>query len=155
MKHALASILLSTVFAFATTPSYADDDFPGIEKLMGDQTFEDAGLNKLNDKELRALDAWLLRYTAGEAEVVRVQSEEVKDFEKTITITANIKQPFKGWSGDTVFYLDNGQVWKQRVDGRYQYSGDDTRVVIKKNFFGQHVMRLIGANRAIGVTLVR
>jgi len=64
---------------------------------------------------------------------------------------ARVLQPFKGWDGKTVFKLDNGQVWQQRRSGRFTYLGDDTRVVIKKNSWGFYDMRLIDADRSVGV----
>ena len=64
---------------------------------------------------------------------------------------ATVQEPFRGWSGKTVFYLDNGQVWKQRTSGRHTYSGDDNRVVISENRMGFFEMRLIAVDRAVGV----
>ncbi|MEE4659024.1 MAG: hypothetical protein V2J89_01065 [Halieaceae bacterium] len=148
-------VFLFTVSVAIALPALAEDDFPGIQVLMGERTFRDAGLEKLSPDELEALDAWLVRYTAGEAEVVRESSEEVKKVEKALEITASIKPPFSGWSGDTVFYLDNGQVWKQRVDGRYQFSGEDTRVIIRKGLFGFYNLELVAAGKRIGVERVR
>ena len=37
--------------------------FPSIKKLMTQEEFTSAGLNKLDEKELRLLDAWLQKYT--------------------------------------------------------------------------------------------
>lgn len=68
---------------------------------------------------------------------------------------ARIVSPFRGWSGKTVFQLDNGQVWRQRSSGRHTYTGEDTRVVISKNSWGFYEMRLLDTNRSIGVKRVR
>ena len=35
---------------------------------------------------------------------------------------ATIQGRFSGWSGKTVFPLDNGQVWRQRHGGRYRHN---------------------------------
>ncbi len=64
---------------------------------------------------------------------------------------ARVLPPFKGWDGKTVFKLDNGQVWQQRRSGRFTYLGEDTRVVIRKNSWGFYDMRLIDADRSVGV----
>ena len=66
-------------------------------------------------------------------------------------LQANVLPPFKGWSGKTIFRLDNGQVWQQRVSGRYTYSGDDTLVAISGNRFGFYEMELVAAKRSVGV----
>jgi len=68
---------------------------------------------------------------------------------------ATIREPFRGWSGDTVFYLDNGQIWKQRTKGQHVYTGDDNRVVISQNALGFYEMRLIAADRSVGVKRIK
>lgn len=68
---------------------------------------------------------------------------------------AKVLPPFRGWSGKTVFKLDNGQVWKQRSSGRHTYTGDDTRVVISQNRMGFFELRLLAADRSVGVKRVR
>jgi uncharacterized membrane protein len=70
-------------------------------------------------------------------------------------LQARIVGKFRGWSGKTVFTLDNGQVWRQRVSGKYTYMGDDTRVVISQNAWGFYDLRLVAADRKVGVTRVK
>ena len=154
MKKLLFSALVLTL---TCSRVFADgsDDFPGVRALMTPEQFNEAGLDKLSEDEIEALDSWLIGYTVGEAAVIRGTSEEVREADEKQVITANIKQPFKGWTGETVFYLDNDQIWKQRVDGRFQYSGADTRVEIKKGLFGNYNMKLLATGKAIGVTRVR
>lgn len=71
--------------------------------------------------------------------------------EAAAVLQAEILPPFRGWNGKTVFQLDNGQVWKQRVSGKFTYSGDDRRVVISQNSWGFYEMRLVDADRSVGV----
>ena len=68
---------------------------------------------------------------------------------------ASVLPPFRGWKGKTVFKLDNGQVWKQRSSGRHTYTGDDTRVVISQNSMGFYEMRLLAADRSVGVKRIK
>ncbi len=68
---------------------------------------------------------------------------------------ARVLEPFRGWDGKTLFYLDNGQVWRQRTNGRHTYSGDDNRVVISENRFGFYEMRLIAVDRSVGVKRIK
>jgi hypothetical protein len=68
---------------------------------------------------------------------------------------ATIVEPFRGWSGKTVFYLDNGQIWQQRSSGRHTYTGDDNRVIINQNVLGFFEMRLLASDRSIGVKRVK
>jgi hypothetical protein len=75
--------------------------------------------------------------------------------EDSDALHAKVLPPFRGWSGKTVFKLDNGQVWRQRVSGRHTYTGDDTRVIISKNRLGLYEMRLLDVDRAVGVRRVK
>lgn len=149
-------LLAAAILALAL-PAAAQDDgqFPGVKGLMSAQEFEDAGLHQLSDAERRALDAWLLRYTAWEAPEMRRTVEEVKEIEKAFVITSTVKPPFKGWSAKTYFYLDNGQVWQQRTGGRYYYSGDDTTVHITKNSLGFYELEVAATGKTVGVKRIK
>jgi hypothetical protein len=77
--------------------------------------------------------------------------EPPDEAEAAYQLRASVLEPFRGWSGKTVFYLDNGQIWKQRTSGRHTYTGDDNRVVIGQNRMGFFEMRLIAVDRSVGV----
>lgn len=167
-RFALFMPVCCLVFAALTAPSAARaadagkapsaaarKDFPGIEKLMTAEDFARAGLDTLTPEQLQALDAWLLRYTAGDAYVVQSTSEEVRAAAPEFRMEASVVPPFTGWSGETLFRLDNGQVWRQRIKGRYVFSGDDTRVVITRNFLGFYMLTVAATGRSIGVEPVR
>lgn len=130
-------------------------DFPGVRQLMGEEQFREAGLHKLSDEERTALDRWLLGYTVGDAQELRRSNETVREAEEAVRIEASIKPPFRGWDGKSVFALDNGQIWRQRLRGRYFHSGDDTAVVISKNLLGFWEMTVVSSGRTVGVTRVK
>lgn len=67
------------------------------------------------------------------------------------SISANVVGGFSGWSGDTVFELDNGQVWEQSGMGRYEYAGEDRKVVIERALFGSFMLSPEGLNRSVRV----
>ncbi len=144
-----------TFFIASLTALAADKPFPGVEALMSPDEYRAAGLDKLSPDERKALNQWLISYTVEEAPVMRRSNEEVKEAEKSIQISAAIKQPFTGWSGKTVFYLDNGQIWRQRLEGRHAYNGENTEVIIQKNFFGFYKMTLTATGSSIGVSRVK
>ena len=157
-----AAALAVQVLTFALGPALslpaqgAEERFPGIEKLMTDAEFREAGLDSLSPEQVDSLNRWLIRYTAGEAEVLQQTNEAVREAERDIKVTARITGDFDGWNGKTVFRLDNGQVWKQRLDGRYRYRGPaNPEVRIDKNWLGFYKMTLIDEDRSIGVTRVR
>ena len=144
--------LTVTLLVLPLLAAAQEGSFPGVEKLMSPEEYEAAGLDKLTPAEREALNRWLISYTAFEAPVMRRSNEEVKEVEEAFEIRARIVSPFKGWSGKTVFRLDNGQVWRQRLEGRFAYGGDDTEVVIRKNFFGYYRMTHRATGAAVGVT---
>lgn len=145
--------LLVTAFLLCPLTQARDNDFPGIEQLMSEEEFRAAGLHKLSPAEREALNRWLVGYTAEDAQVLRHSSEEVRQAEQDIRIEAEVKG-FRGWNGDTLFPLDNGQMWRQRLDGRFAYNGNDGRVVIEKNFFGYYRLTHVATGASVGVTRV-
>lgn len=147
-----AALFLLSVVAHA-----ADDDaFPGVEQLMTPDEFREAGLDKLTAEEQDALNRWLIQYTGRDAAVLQRSNEAVREAKRTASIESAITGPFTGWSGDTVFSLENGQVWQQRLEGRYRYDGPpNPRVRIERNFLGFYRLTLIEANRTVGVKLRR
>tara|TARA_B100000214_G_scaffold281232_1_gene210853 strand:+ start:761 stop:1366 length:606 start_codon:yes stop_codon:yes gene_type:complete len=64
---------------------------------------------------------------------------------------ATIQGRFSGWSGKTVFPLDNGQVWRQRHGGRYRHTDEDQRVRIYKNLLGMWQMKVLSSGRSVPV----
>jgi hypothetical protein len=127
--------------------------FPGIETLMSEAEFSAAGLDRLSAEELEALNAWLLRYTAGEAEVLQAGNTAVREARDDFEVTSRLVGDFRGWDGDTVFRLENGQVWRQRLDGRYIYRGPpNPEVRISRNWLGFYKLTLVEDGRGVGVT---
>ena len=71
------------------------------------------------------------------------------------SITAQIIGEFRGWDGNTIFRLDNGQVWQQRVGGSYRGPRRiDPQVVIEKGRFGYY-LSLEGSRRSVGVKRIK
>jgi hypothetical protein len=156
MEYNMNKIRMVSLFLFLLPgiplTSAEESTFPGVQKLMNEREFSAAGLEKLSPQEIKALNQWLISYTAGEAQVLVTTDEEVMEAERTQEILSSIKQPFSGWRGDTVFRLENGQVWQQRRRGNYHHNGSDTRVRITKNFMGFYKMTLLDSGKAVQVT---
>ena len=101
-----------------------------------------------------------------EAEIERRVTIEVEAAKQRIGVTpaeptvsepvkAKIRGSFNGWSGNTVFALDNGQVWKQRAGSFYRHEGSDYKVELKRNFFGGWEMTMISSGKTVLVTRVK
>ena len=74
-----------------------------------------------------------------------------KGDEEPDQITSRILGEFKGWSGDTEFQLENGQVWKQSSAGLLIMRINNPTVTIKKSFFGTYTLNVEGVNSSIKV----
>jgi len=143
--------LCLTLLFLCPLASHADDsNFPGVEGLMTPEEYQAAGMDTLSEEQRKARNAWLIRYTAWEAPAQRRQSVEVKE-ELKEDIVANVQGAFSGWSGKTRFVLDNGQVWEQRIGGRFVYNGSDKQVSISKNFLGYYILEHVASGRTVGV----
>ena len=150
----LLSLALMSVSAAAGEPP------PDIENLMTADDFSASGLDKLSEAERKHLSEWVERYREGAVTgpVVVKKPSEMNEAEKAEykkqkekQIVASVLPTFRGWSGTTVFELDNGQVWRQRQGGSMKYSGSDSTVVISRNWLGKYVMEHQATGRAIGV----
>ena len=81
------------------------------------------------------------------------ESEKTKqsdsDFEARLT------SDFMGWTGKTIFKLDNGQVWRQRSSANYRHRGSDMRVKFKKNWMGGWEMTVVSSGKTVLVRKVQ
>jgi hypothetical protein len=129
---------------------------PALKSLMTPEDFSSSGLDKLTDAERAHLSAWVARYRQGAvAGPAPPKTTEQRAEEKEVEIVAKVVPGLSGWSGKTVFRLDNGQVWQQRQAGNFRYQGDDSTVVISQNFLGMYVLKHLESERAIGVKRIR
>jgi hypothetical protein len=68
----------------------------------------------------------------------QIEFVEVKQISEVIEAT--ITNDFNGWSGDTIFELDNGQVWQQNeYDYQYNYSYRP-KAIIYDNGYGHKIL---------------
>jgi hypothetical protein len=152
MKIIGLPLALSALVLFSPALPAEDDVFPGFEALMTEQEYQAAGLSKLTAAERDALNRWLIRYTAEDSQVIYQENEEVIQAVEEQEILSAILPPFNGWWGDTIFKLENGQVWQQRQGGNYPYHGDPKpQVKITKNFMGFFRMELVAKGKVVQV----
>ncbi len=168
------SLLAALLLGLLSLGAQAQD----LRTTMSEAEFKAAGLDKLTPAELEYLSRWLEgRAPApaaaapatpaapavstspaaaapdaspeerfGREQVQREPEPDVPD-----QIVARLKGEFRGWDGKTVFRLDNGQVWQQRVGGKYRSrTYVDPEVVVEKGRFGYY-LRLAGGGRSVGV----
>jgi hypothetical protein len=149
MRVITGLLILSAVPAFAL----AEENFPGIEKLMTPEEIQAAGISRLTAVEIKALDDWLVRYTAKQAPDLNVRNDEVRRVFLE-DVETSIVGRFVGWSGKTRFKLANGEVWQQRYGKSFNTNLMDPKVVLKRTWAGTYELYVIEADRAIGVKRV-
>jgi hypothetical protein len=116
MKKLTLFVLLCLLAAhvLATTPTQQLT----IEKIMTAQEMRDTGIATLNTSQRQALDDWLNRYTLRVLRVA-IQQEGTASASASVrtscspAIESTISGEIEGWEGETIFKLDNGQIWQQ------------------------------------------
>lgn len=131
----------------------ADSAFPGIKTLMTQEEAALTGVNDLTEEQVFALNKWLIRYTANEADLIK-QTREVKK-ESFKPILGSISGKFRGWNGKTKFKLENGQVWQQRYNNKWTTNLDSPEISITRNTLGFFDMKVLTKNRIIGVKRIK
>lgn len=79
------------------------------------------------------------------------KKEKKKKDKVKFELRAKVIPEFRGWSGKTVFSLDNGQVWRQRTPGSMRYSGGDSNIIITQNWMGKFIMNHPDSGRSVGI----
>ena len=74
---------------------------------------------------------------------------------QTDKITSRILGQFDGWTGDTVFRLENGQVWKQSGNGFLKVSLNNPRVTIEEGVFAGFILSIEGYNSRVKVKRIQ
>jgi hypothetical protein len=133
-------------------------EFPGVQKAMKPADYEAAGLQKLEPAERAKLDEFIRNYVAVSNERVATTAVDKAVKENKVSapevIQSRIVGPFTGYSGRTIFTLENGQRWVQtQRDSAYFPKIDSPPVVIVKAGFGYR-MHIAGGG-AIRVSLIR
>jgi hypothetical protein len=144
-----------------TLPIYAADGFSSVEEQMNGKEFTAAGLDKLSQSELDALNAWIrsrsvatLDAPKGGAAAIAADPVEDKrglkaddDDKERTTITSNLVGKFKGWDGQSTFKLANGMVWVQAdKDKFYTKEIENPVVIIEPGMFGTWHLKIEGFN---------
>lgn len=69
--------------------------------------------------------------------------------------TSRVIGQFDGWTGDTVFRLENGQIWEQSGNGFFKVSMNNPSVTIEKGVLGGYILSVEGYNSRVKVKRVQ
>ena len=165
--------LNSWLTGFLSTHPHAPVD---VRSVITVTQFDQTGLDKLSSGQMAAFNNWLDQYlsartvgatvsakpppapqTAASA-VASFGADTMKPRENPATpdhIESRIAGMFTGWDGDTIFKLENGQVWQQAGTGYFtNVNLDHPEVVIKKLMFG-YLLTLPGHGETVFVRRIK
>lgn len=112
-----AILLILCCIASAAAGEQTEKSSLTMDKVMTQQELSDSGVSTLTKAQRTALDAWLNKYTL---RVLYVSQQAAASQSKCDpAIESNINGETEGWSGETIFKLDNGQIWQQ---AEYSYN---------------------------------
>ena len=129
----------------------AAEGFSSLEEQMSGKEFTATGLDKLAPEELEALNNWIRNHSiatldqpkGGSIAVAGAQEDtrgfkNKKDSEQDRSpISSRVKGSFTGWSGNTLFALENGMIWEQSDKEKfYIQEVQNPEITIKPGRFG-------------------
>ena len=161
-------ILVALLTILIVTPAFAAEGFSSLEEQMTGREFTAAGLNKLSQEELDALNEWIRAHSLGTLDTPKAaaasaattvtsastQAETAEgdrrglasdDSEDDSPIRSKILGEFDGWDGQTIFKLENGMIWVQDDrDKFYVKDIEDPIAVIEPGMFNSWHLHIEG-----------
>ena len=128
----IATGLICAVVLFTSPKGGSQTSPTDLLQLMTAQQYKDAGLDKLSPKEIAALDSWITNFVARSqlsSKLANVANAVPAKRETASAIESAVDGEFEGWTGETIFKLQNGQIWQQAeydYDYEYEYSPEVT-----------------------------
>lgn len=161
----IAYILLGLALSLIplTLIAQSDDGFSSFEERMTGREFTEAGLHKLSEEELAALNEWVRQRSLAEHEQAQIAAaaqsadsvSDINNMPREI-IVSSIVGSFSGWDGDTEFVLENGMVWEQASSDSYAMSQlENPAVTIRPSLFGNWTLQVEGYNRRTSVRRIK
>lgn len=71
------------------------------------------------------------------------------------SVSSRYDGTFRGWTGDTVFQLENGQVWKQSETDRLSVTLERPMITVRRGWFGAYYLKVEGANKQVKVKRIK
>jgi hypothetical protein len=84
----------------------------------------------------------------------KLQAAVVKIQKVPTEMRSRIVGPFEGWSGRTLFKLENGQVWQQAEAASFAMYADSPLVIIRKGMLGVFYLNVEGHGSKVKVKRV-
>ena len=165
-RTALLPAIAFSIASCVSLSALAQTNPPTLEERMSEAQFKSFGLDKLSAEELRGLNEWLQQRgpataAAGSAVPAVAADQDPRlgfrgKASDRVTVNARIVGEFTGWSGNTIFKLDNGQEWQQAEVG--SFSGqriENAEVTIKPKMMGNWLLVVEYCQCRIGVRRIK
>jgi hypothetical protein len=82
-------------------------------------------------------------------------AERLRDTDEESELQSFLVGDFTGWSGDTIFRLENGQTWQQ-IDSSYQYGrAERPLMTIKQAAFVSYLLQVEGYGQTVRVRRIK
>ncbi len=177
-----AICIVSTTALIAADPGKDKEPFDFGGK-MTDEELRQTGLDQLDPEQMAQLNSWMRGYLGQKEENMRVEMvqivekqrverrktkerffgffnredklKEIAAEEVVESIESRIPGVIYGWRGNTVFHLENGQVWRQgKTGGTYAKKFTDPEIIISKR--GEsYWLQIKGSKASVQVSRVR
>lgn len=168
MPTAAFRLSIALIALALCSAALAQETFSTLEERMTGKEFRETGLHKLTDEELAALNDWIRARSLTEQEVAELNERRAAgdvsaagdrrgfdDGPDDTAIQSRIVGSFSGWTGDTVFELENGMVWEQVRAGTFGMpETENPSVTIRPGAFDAWYLSVEGYNREILVRRV-
>ncbi|KAB7772236.1 hypothetical protein [Xanthomonas maliensis] len=166
---AACRLLLLTALSLAAVPALAQHNaHADLQSQMSPEQFKAAGLNKLDARELAALNDWLQGKVATQSAAAVEQAKEagrqeviVKnrgffDFGSKEPIQSTLVGEFAGFAKSRVYVLANGQEWEQTDSSSLPgVRKSSPKVQIKPGLVGVWYLQIDGYNTQAKVRRIK
>jgi len=115
-----------------------------LQQYMTQSEFQASGLSKLSPEELESLNTWFSSFA------VKLYTQLNTTPTSGSVIESRIDGDFSGWDGDTIFKLDNGQIWQQESYAYTYHYAYHPKILIYKSE-GSYKMKVDGVDSTITV----
>lgn len=149
MQDMRMKIISGLALLLSITQANHANELSTLEERMSQTEFHSAGLDKLSPQELETLNTWLRSHNAISTPADRVGLSTPESRE---VVNSRIAGSFSGWSGKTVFKLENGQWWKQGENDSFSApEQQNPEISITPGLLGGWMLKVKGYNRSVHV----
>jgi len=157
MKILAQALFLTGALLLPWLGAHAADtqDFD-VLKSMSVTDFRATGLDHLSDAQIKALNAWFTDYERTHAPCAQAAAGPAEAPAPGKDIVAHLDGTFTGWGNNTVFKLDNGQVWQQVDDSTLNVGAlKNPKVTISKGLISAYYLSVEGVQDTVAVRRIK